>query len=892
MLDAARFDAITKLFEDFAASAAEEIDRAPLFEPWEEPPPCVGAGAVADDKLKCGANPPRGEPTDAEHNAGTTMAADIVVDFLNGLRPGGPWVLTAIHPTDESIETITARNADQARRFVEQWNGTRNLYYSVNPTRTARNKKASKHDIASLEFLFADLDPKETETAEAAKARYLAALEAFEPVSTAIVDSGNGLQVLWRLVEPIKLPEPMTVKDEKGKGKKVYAPDTLATIADVEQRVKTLIEIFDSKPGTQNIDRILRLPGTTNLPNAKKAREGRTACRAKLIKFNGATCQLADFPTVSGNNKADNPSGDSTNNIGSTGTGKTGGTSSGNAGGNRSIDWAIVEKDIGWLKGAADLAADFSPKGKAIIAHSGNLNDLNFDLNHAGVLVKPYQSWSEVAFALAAIFKSDGRYSNEQIAAALMAELECNRHISQIADGAKKRRAVERLILRSHTQAQPTRKMRSATTPDWREQRQDGSPLPSMHNARLAITALGIECSYDKFHNKLLFGFKDDSVRHAVEQIVGEVTDNGIIALRQLMSDTFGFDLTDKHTRDAVISLALEHCFDPVVDMLAEAEKNWDGVKRLDRMAADYLNCEDTKLNAAFIRKLMIAAVARARNPGCKFDNIVVLESPEGFNKSTVWRVLASDENFSDESILGKGAREVQEQLAEIWIHENAELAGMKKAEVEMVKAHASRQTDIARRAYDRFITKQKRHSIEVATTNSDQYLQSQTGNRRFWPLRVLKSIDVEKLRRDRLQLWGETAHYQSQGESLVLDEKLWGEAGIEQEARRITDPWEDVLRDMKEMTTYRYHHDGVWHEGTRIIIHHEDKEERVSSEELLTFLLNIAPGNQRTEHAMRLATVMKRLGWQRHDNGYVTINGKRMKGYFRKGKADAATRF
>ena len=56
-------------------------------------------------------------------------------------------------------------------------------------------------------------------------------------------------------------------------------------------------------------------------------------------------------------------------------------------------------------------------------------------------------------------------------------------------------------------------------------------------------------------------------VRHAVEHIVGEVTDNGIIALRQLMSDTFGFDLTDKHTRDAVISLALGHCFDPVVDM-------------------------------------------------------------------------------------------------------------------------------------------------------------------------------------------------------------------------------------------------------------------------------------------------------------------------------------
>ena len=58
------------------------------------------------------------------------------------------------------------------------------------------------------------------------------------------------------------------------------------------------METLGSVAGTQNIDRILRLPGTINLPNAKKLREGRTACPAKLIKFNGATCRLEDFPTA------------------------------------------------------------------------------------------------------------------------------------------------------------------------------------------------------------------------------------------------------------------------------------------------------------------------------------------------------------------------------------------------------------------------------------------------------------------------------------------------------------------------------------------------------------------------------------------------------------------
>ncbi len=145
------------------------------------------------------------------------------------------------------------------------------------------------------------------------------------------------------------------------------------------------------------------------------------------------------------------------------------------------------------------------------------------------------------------------------------------------------------------------------------------------------------------------------------------------------MSDTFGVDFTDRHTRDAVLSLALQHCFDPVLDMLEKAEAKWDGVQLMDRMALDYFNCEDTKLNRAFLRKMMIAAVARARNPGIKFDNILVIESEEGFNKSTAIRVLAGDENFSDEGIIGKESREVQEQLAGVWLHENAELAGMQR---------------------------------------------------------------------------------------------------------------------------------------------------------------------------------------------------------------------
>ena len=217
-------------------------------------------------------------------NAGGAQGPDVserfkeAISFLEQLRPGGPWVLTAITPDGPTV-TVTARTASEIDSFIGEHNGKRNIYYSVNPTKTAMSKKAKKTDIAAVEYLLGDLDPRADEISELAKARYLTQLETFEPKVTATINSGNGIQGLWKLTPRIELGN---------------ASESI--IADVEASSAALMMRLGAKAGTQNIDRILRLPGTINLPNRAKRDAGRVECQTKLISFNGACYPLASFP--------------------------------------------------------------------------------------------------------------------------------------------------------------------------------------------------------------------------------------------------------------------------------------------------------------------------------------------------------------------------------------------------------------------------------------------------------------------------------------------------------------------------------------------------------------------------------------------------------------------
>lgn len=145
-----------------------------------------------------------------------------------------------------------------------------------------------------IKYSLADLDPNKNEKSEDAKARYLQQLEKFELKPTAIVDLGNGIQGLWKLTPRIELSCFPLVSNKDGNP--TLSAEAEKIIGDVEARIEAIMLRLGAKAGTQNIDRILRLPGTTNLPNKTKREAGRVPCPTKLLAFNGAGYSLDAFP--------------------------------------------------------------------------------------------------------------------------------------------------------------------------------------------------------------------------------------------------------------------------------------------------------------------------------------------------------------------------------------------------------------------------------------------------------------------------------------------------------------------------------------------------------------------------------------------------------------------
>jgi len=294
-----------------------------------------------------------------------------------------------------------------------------------------------------------------------------------------------------------------------------------------------------------------------------------------------------------------------------------------------------------------------------------------------------------------------------------------------------------------------------------------------------------------------------------------------------------------KTVTDAVRAVARH--FDALVDYLDNLK--WDGAKRLTTWLTQYLGIEDNLYTRTVGLKFLVSAVARALDPGCQADHVLVLEGPQGIGKSKAVRILGG--GWTKENLPDLHSKDAVVELQGSWIVELSELSAMNRSVTEAVKSFITRRIDRYREPYGRHPVEQPRRCVFVATTNEERYLKDTTGNRRFWPVKVT-AVDFDALERDRDQLWAEALRKYRAGTKWHLTQKnVIRKAEIEQAIRVEDDPW------------------------TPLIAHYLDAREQVSTRQLL-MTIGIDPDRLTGGHAKRIGGIMRRWRWE----SYVDKSG------------------
>lgn len=224
----------------------------------------------------------------------------------------------------------------------------------------------------------------------------------------------------------------------------------------------------------------------------------------------------------------------------------------------------------------------------------------------------------------------------------------------------------------------------------------------------------------------------------------------------------------------AFTKIADDRHFHPVRDYL-DSLPAWDGVKRVEDLFIKYLKADDTDYIRAVTRKTFTAAVARIYVPGIKFDCVPVLDGDQGIGKSTIVKDLVTSEYYSETlSLTDMDDKSGAEKLQGFWVIEIGELAGMKKADIEKVKAFLSTSDDKYRPSYGKVVESHPRQCVIIATVNGERgYLRDITGNRRFWIIKVHQKRQKKVWNFDedfRAQFWAEAKEIWKSGETLYLE--------------------------------------------------------------------------------------------------------------------------
>ena len=238
-----------------------------------------------------------------------------------------------------------------------------------------------------------------------------------------------------------------------------------------------------------------------------------------------------------------------------------------------------------------------------------------------------------------------------------------------------------------------------------------------------------------------------------------------IIASANAARNGYETDFSDAAIQKAVLAAGVHNTLHPVKDDIEPCWEQWKAegspTGYIDRLAIDYFGCPDTIFHRESSTEFLVGAIARIYEPGCKFDQMLILEGATGAGKSTFLKHLAMGHAGEFRVDLEKIDRAV-EAMRGVWFCEMAEMAKAKHSDANALKDFLSAQMDKIRLAYGKRELEFPRQSVMVGTSNDNDYLSDPTSVRRYWVWKVaamldeFNQIDQARLLANRHRIWGE----------------------------------------------------------------------------------------------------------------------------------------
>lgn len=308
-----------------------------------------------------------------------------------------------------------------------------------------------------------------------------------------------------------------------------------------------------------------------------------------------------------------------------------------------------------------------------------------------------------------------------------------------------------------------------------------------------------------------------------------------------LQKSNYNCPVSAEKAGQALFHHALHHHYDPVAEFLSRLPM-WDGIPRVSNLLLDYAQAQGARDWIQVVtRKFFIAAIARARRPGCQVDNTLVLQGEQGGGKTSFVRVMGA--GFHVETSLDLHNKDAVMTSAGNWLVELGELASLRKSDVESVRNFLTRKEDQIRLPYGRTVKTMPRRCVFIGTTNSKQPLSDPEGNRRFWVVSV-GTIDTEGLELVRDQVWAEALQAYESGEQWWLTSEQAVRAKSEASIYESEDTMQvEILSWLEDQKTW---------------------PKFISAHEIGKKVLNKLPGFLSPQEVSQINRVLHGFGWER----------------------------